>query len=250
MDPTCYCVAIVLVKLQQIELEGRSQSTTIILKMLLKLGETKWWINILGAKMILWVDHLWTRLLWVKNLWSWLLLVWTLPTEQCHQVIQFQSEQNHQSLCHWHYQWIHQLYQQISNRKMENRTKQGTLIQTHHCQTHHQRNINCQMTSIQINQGKRNALRRKSTKKTWKMTHRTRCRSKILIRLTILITDANDARRGAIREKYPIKLCARLTAELLTTKYKLKKSSSNWMKKRNKKKKHQKDKKDDFSDPS
>ena len=36
--------------------------------------------------------------------------------------------------------------------KNEKRTYQGTRIQTHHCQTHCQRNIISQMTPIQVNQ--------------------------------------------------------------------------------------------------
>ena len=47
-------------------------------------------IKILGAKIFLWVDHLWTLILLVR----------TLPTEKHHLLTQFQPEQKLQSLCH------------------------------------------------------------------------------------------------------------------------------------------------------
>ena len=83
------------------------------------------------------------------------------------------------------------------NRK---HTCQGTRIQTHHFQIHRQRNIICQMTPIQVNQIKINAIRSKSVKKTRKRTHQAH-RREILIRPTTMITDRNYV-RGRATGKY------------------------------------------------
>ena len=54
------------------------------------------------------------------------------------------------------------------------------------------------------------------------MIRQTHHRVTIMIRPTILITEADNVRGRAIWEKDPIKLCARLTSKLLTTAYKSK----------------------------
>ena len=82
---------------------------------------------------------------------------------------------------------------------MENRAYQGTRIQTHHCEIY-QRNLIFQMTPIQVNQIKRNAIRRKNVKNKINRTRQTHRRA-ILIRPTTVITDANDVRGRAIGSK-------------------------------------------------
>ena len=77
------------------------------------------------------------------------------------------------------------------------------------------------MTPIQVNQIKRNTIRRKGVGKTRNMTCQTHHRATILIRPTIVIIAANNATRRAIR-KGSDKLCTQLTAKLLTTAYKSK----------------------------
>ena len=67
MAPTGSRPTIIFLKLHRIEWSGRGQSKTIMLKLILKPGGK---FNILGAKIILLVYHLWT----------WLLLVQTRPT--------------------------------------------------------------------------------------------------------------------------------------------------------------------------
>ena len=78
--------------------------------------------------------------------------------------------------------------------KMEKRTYQGKRIHTHHRQTHHLTNIIRQIIEIPVNQRKRNAIRRKIVVNTGKMTRQTHHLATILIRPTIVITDASDAR--------------------------------------------------------
>ena len=74
------------------------------------------------------------------------------------------------------------------------------------------------MIPIPLNQTKRNTIRRKSVKKTGKMTCQTHCQV-ILIRLTTVTTDTSDKTNGH-RKKDSIKLCAWLTKTFLTTGYK------------------------------
>ena len=77
------------------------------------------------------------------------------------------------------------------------------------------------MIAIPVNQIKRNVIRRKSVGNTINRTLQAHRRA-ILILPTTVITDANDVKKKSHRKKDPIKLCARLTAKLLRTAYKLK----------------------------
>ena len=172
----------------------------IILKLGLKL-EGK--IKILCAKKNLWVDHICTRLV----------LVQTRPTEKHQQLTCFQSEQKHQSLRHWYYQRIFQ-------SKVEKRTYQGTQIQTYHRHIDHWINLILRGIEIPVNILKRRSIRRKSVRKTGNTTRHTH-RQEILIRPTTVTTDASEVKRRSIRKIYPIKLCAYLTVNLMTTEYKL-----------------------------
>ena len=54
------------------------------------------------------------------------------------------------------------------------------------------------------------------------MTRQTHHQGTILIHLTTVITDPKKRKRKSDQKKYPIKLCARLTATFLTTAYKSK----------------------------
>ena len=100
-------------------------------------------VKILGAKIIIWVNHLQTQLL----------LVQTRPTEQRHILTEFQLKKR-QSPRHWQDQRNFQ-------REMEKHTYKGNQIQTHHRQTHHQRNLICWMIEITVNRLKIKAIRRK-----------------------------------------------------------------------------------------
>ena len=74
---------------------------------------------------------------------------------------------------------------------MENCTYQGTRIQTHHRQTHHQRKIIRRMIAIPVNQRKINVVGRKSVVKKVNMNRQTHHQATILIRPTIVITATN-----------------------------------------------------------
>ena len=101
-------------------------------------------------------------------------------------------------------------------------TYQRTRIQTHHRQTHHRVNLICRLIAITESQIVRNLIKRKSVRKTRNRTRQTH-RRVILIHLTTVTIYASDIQNKKIhRKKDPIKLCARLTAKLLTTVYKSK----------------------------
>ena len=53
-------------------------------------------------------------------------------------------------------------------------------------------NVIFQIVAVLINQSKRNTIRRKGFRKTRKMNCQTHHRAAVLIRPTIVITDAND----------------------------------------------------------
>ena len=167
MDPTGSRPDTVLVKLQWIEWSGWGQSKTTMLKLIMKLG---WKINILGSKIILWVNHLKTQRIFVQ----------TRPKKRL-------------SLCHWH-------DQQNYHSKMGKRTYQGNWIQTHHCQAHYQTNLICRRIEITINQLKMKAIRRKRFIKTIKRTRQTHCQA-ILVFLTTVTTDTSDVERRATRKR-------------------------------------------------
>ena len=69
---------------------------------------------------------------------------------------------------------------------------------------------------------KRCARRRKIVVSIGKMTRQTHLRAMILIRPITVIIDVSDAKIINIIKKNPIRLCATLTAKLLTTVYKSK----------------------------
>ena len=74
MDPTGLRRVMSLERLHILEWAGQVHKIYIVTKLILKLGGK---IRILGAKIFLWVDHLWTRILLVqtqpmKNVTNWL----------------------------------------------------------------------------------------------------------------------------------------------------------------------------------
>ena len=99
-----------------------------------------------------------------------------------------------QILCHWHDQHNFQ-------SKIEKYTYQGTRNQIHNCQTHHRRNIICQMIAVLVNQRRINAIRRKIIGKEGKMICQPHHWATILIRPTIVIIDTNDLREIPIRKR-------------------------------------------------
>ena len=156
MDPTGLHRVMFLEKLQWLEWAGRSQNKNIVTELILKL-EGK--IRILGAKIFLWVYHLWT----------WLLLIRTRPMEKCQQLTRFLLVQKRQTPHHWNDQRICQHDQRslqydqwVHQNEKEKRMYQRTRSQTHHCQTHHQKNLILLMIQVTVNQTKIKAMRRKS----------------------------------------------------------------------------------------
>ena len=103
----------VLEKLHPLEWSGQGQSKTIAIKLIFKMGSK---IRTLGARMIQWVDHLWTRII----------LIQTLPTKKLHQLTRFLSEKKCQTPRHEHNQQSRQHDQQIPQSKMEKCTYQRT----------------------------------------------------------------------------------------------------------------------------
>ena len=101
------------------------------------------------------------------------------------------------SLCHWQHQRICEHYQRICQSKMEKCTYQGNRIQTHHCQTHHQKNLIRWITPTPVNQLKSKLVRRKIVGNTRNSTRQTRRRA-ILIRLTIVTTEASNIKEDPL----------------------------------------------------
>ena len=145
----------------------------------MKVGGT---INIMGAKIILWVDHVWTRHLLVR----------TRPTEECHILTRFQLEQKFQSLRHWHDKRNFQ-------NSMEKRTYQGNRVQTHHRQTHNRNNLICRKIAFTLNRLKIKLIGRKSVVNT-----RKKDASDSLSRYYDLSNNSEyrhkDIKRGSIRK--------------------------------------------------
>ena len=153
-------------------------------KLILKLGGE---IIILVVKIIIWVDHLLT----------WQLLIQTQTTHQCHQLTWFQCKQKHQSLCHWLHKKIWQHHQQIFQSKIEKCTFQWTWIQTLHHNIYHQKNLNCRMRAIPVNQSKIKSDNKKRHRGNKINNKRQTHHQDILIRLTIVTTYASSITRRA-----------------------------------------------------
>ena len=77
------------------------------------------------------------------------------------------------------------------------------------------------MTASTENTRENDAIKIKSVGNAQNRTCKNLCRS-IMIRLTTVPIDARDERIMSHRKKYPIKLCASLTAKFLPTSYKSK----------------------------
>ena len=173
MAPNGSCLGMILIKLKWIEWAGRRKRTTTILKENLKLGETNWYIIILGYQN----DPMSQPNLYSTPLGKNITNGTTPPIDS----IPVESKTPEPTS-----PALPKIYQ-------------GTQIQTRHCQIH-QRNLIFWMTPIKVNQRKRNAIRRKNVRKTRKMTFQTYNLVMILIRLTIVITDTKCVRGRKTRK--------------------------------------------------
>ena len=174
-------LGMILKKQHRTEWSKWRQTTTIILKVILKLWEK---FNFLSGKIFLWVNQLWTRLL----------LIWNTNSRTTSPIdlITVGTKTPEPTPLTWP--------TKLPEKKMEKRTYQMNQTQTHHCQTHHQR--------------KRNAIKIKSITNTRKMICQTHHQATILIRPTIMITNASCVRVRDIEKNHQIKLCACLTAKV------------------------------------